>query len=79
MIAPPEVAYCAEWRLMLWKPRGILSEQTVTDIVSFIEWQRGYTTRAIAPNLSASARAARIQQGLDEILIEPAHQIVEEV
>ncbi|MGH7936968.1 MAG: DUF4136 domain-containing protein [Bryobacteraceae bacterium] len=30
--------------------------------------KRGYTTRPIAPNLSASARAARIQQGVDEIL-----------
>ena len=30
--------------------------------------KRGYTTRPIAPNLSGSARAARIQEGVDEIL-----------
>ncbi len=30
--------------------------------------KRGYTTRPIAPGLSSSARAARIQQGVDEIL-----------
>jgi hypothetical protein len=39
MDPPPDVVYFAEWKLMAWKPRGILSEQTVTDIVNFIEWQ----------------------------------------
>ena len=38
MIAPPEVTYHAEWKLMVWRPRGILSEKTVADIVSFVEW-----------------------------------------
>src|SRR5438477_5538163 len=39
MIAPPEVTYHAESKLMVWRPRGILSEKNVADIVSFIEWQ----------------------------------------
>jgi hypothetical protein len=39
MNAPPDVVYFAEWNLMAWKPRGILSEQTVTDVVNFVEWQ----------------------------------------
>src|ERR1043165_8640813 len=39
MNPPPDVVYFAEWKLMAWKPRGILSEQSVTDIINFIEWQ----------------------------------------
>src|SRR4051794_32134150 len=36
---PPEVTYCADWKLLIWKPRGVLNEHIVADIVSFIEWQ----------------------------------------
>ena len=40
----------------------------VIDGKNFKLLKRGYTTRPIAPNLSANARAARIQEGVDEVL-----------
>jgi len=40
----------------------------IVDGRNFKLLKRGYATRPIAPNLSASARAARIQAGVDEIL-----------
>ncbi len=40
----------------------------IIDGKNFKLLKRGYTTQPIAPNLSASARAARIQEGVDEIL-----------
>ena len=39
MILPPDVAFHPDYHLFTWKPRGVLDEQKVTQIVSFIEEQ----------------------------------------
>jgi hypothetical protein len=45
MKIPPHVLFRKELSLILWKPRGVLNEETVNDIVAFIETAERRTTK----------------------------------
>jgi hypothetical protein len=45
MKIPPHVVFRKELSLILWKPRGVLNEETVNEIVAFIETAERRTTK----------------------------------
>lgn len=37
MKPPPHISFHPDWRLMVWRPRGVLQDQQVNEIVEFLE------------------------------------------